>query len=109
MCGKVCNIQEPGTGPEIGYSIRTLVAMALRSVDTGRSDSLDPSLLRDQALMALRDKVSVTFDDALTETASVVTAVTCDGDELSASDMSGCQSPTAPCRRSDYARNSRPW
>jgi hypothetical protein len=39
MCGKVCNIREPGTGPEIGYSIRMLVAMALRGMDTGRPDS----------------------------------------------------------------------
>jgi 2-methylcitrate dehydratase PrpD len=84
MCGKVCNIQIPGTGPEIGYSIRTLVAMGLRGLDTGRPDSLDPAVLNDAALIALRDKVTVVFDDTLTETASVVVATAADGKGMSA-------------------------
>jgi 2-methylcitrate dehydratase PrpD len=89
MCDKVCNIQEPGTGPEIGYSIRTLVAMGLRGLDTGRPDSLDPAVLHDPALIMLRDKVSVGFDDSLTETAAVITATMQDGRELTASDDVG--------------------
>ncbi len=89
MCGKVCNIQEPGTGPEIGYSIRTLVAMGLRGLDTGRPDSLDPAVLSDPALIALRDKVSVAFDDSLNETGAVVMARTRDGAELTAAEDVG--------------------
>jgi 2-methylcitrate dehydratase PrpD len=85
MCGKVCNIREPGTGTEIGYSIRMLVAMALRGMDTGRPDSLDPALLADPALIALRDRVSVVFDPDLTETAAVVNATMQDGEDVSAS------------------------
>jgi 2-methylcitrate dehydratase PrpD len=89
MCGKVCNIQDPATGPEIGYSIRTLVAMGLRGLDTGRPDSLDPAVLADPALVALRDRISVGFDDSMTETAAVVTATTRDGNDLAASDDVG--------------------
>jgi 2-methylcitrate dehydratase PrpD len=89
MCGKVCNIQEPCTGPEIGYSIRTLVAMALLGRDTGRPDSLDPGVLNDPALIALRDKVSVGFDESLAETASAITAVMQDGREFNASEDVG--------------------
>lgn len=89
MCGKVCNIQEPGTGPEIGYSIRTLVAMGLRGRDTGRPDSLDPAVLADPALVSLRDKVSVAFDGNLNETAATLTATMQDGTEISASDDVG--------------------
>jgi 2-methylcitrate dehydratase PrpD len=85
MCNKVCNLQEPRTGPEIGYSIRTLVAMALRGLDTGRPDNLDPAVLKDGGLIALRDKVTVDFDDGLTETAANLTATLQDGRELVAS------------------------
>jgi 2-methylcitrate dehydratase PrpD len=84
MCGRVCNIQEPGTGPEIGYSIRTLVAMGLRGLDTGRPDSLDPAVLNDPALIALRDKITVGFDDTLAETAALMTAESLDGKTFSA-------------------------
>jgi 2-methylcitrate dehydratase PrpD len=89
MCGKVCNIQEPGTGPEIGYSIRTLVAMGLRGRDTGRPDSLDPAILGDDGLVALRNRVTVAFDDTLAETAAVVVATTRDGRQITATEDVG--------------------
>jgi len=85
MCGKVCNIQVPGTGPEIGYSIRTLVAMGLRGRDTGRPDSLDPAVLKDADLIALRDKITVAFEDTSSETACTVVAIMTDGKEMKAS------------------------
>jgi 2-methylcitrate dehydratase PrpD len=89
MCGKVCNIQEPGTGPEIGYSIRTLVAMGLRGRDTSRPDSLDPAVLNDANLIALRDKITVAFMDTPSETASTVVVTTTDGRTISASEDVG--------------------
>lgn len=89
MCAKVCNIQEPRTGPEIGYSIRTLVAMGLRGLDTGRPDSLDPAVLDEPALIALRDKITVGFDDGLTETGATMTVTMQNGCKLTASEDVG--------------------
>jgi 2-methylcitrate dehydratase PrpD len=80
MCGKVCNIQEPGTGPEIGYSIPRL-----RGRDTGRPDSLDPAVLGDPSLIALRRMISIDFDDGLVETGASIAAFTDGGRELRAS------------------------
>lgn len=89
MCNKVCNLQDPKTGPEICYSIRTLAAMALRGLDTGRPDSLDPAVLKDGTLIALRDRITVAFDDRLNETAAAIVATMQDGRELTTSEDVG--------------------
>jgi 2-methylcitrate dehydratase PrpD len=69
MAGKVCNIQRPTTGPELGYSLKTLTAMAISGIGVTRAADLTISHLDNPSLVSLADKVAVTFDENLSETA----------------------------------------
>ena len=55
----VCNIPEPATGLEAKFSLRFTTAMALAGEDTSSIDVYTDALVRDPALLALRDKVAV--------------------------------------------------
>lgn len=76
---KVCSIAEPRTGLEAKFSLRLTVAMALAGRDTAALASFTDDACRDPALVALRDRVTVATDAALTETEAVLTLVRRDG------------------------------
>src|SRR5690606_31154014 len=76
MCGKVCNIQEPRTAPEIGYSIQMLTAMTLLGIAVTRPEDLSPDLLAEASVNSLRTKVRVEFDADLAEAAARIELVT---------------------------------
>lgn len=63
----VCNIDAPRTGLECKFSYRQVVAMALWGDDTSAIDSYSQDCADDPAMTTLRDLVTVTADDTLTE------------------------------------------
>lgn len=68
MASKVCNIQQPTSGPELGYSLRTLVAMAFSGISVTRPEDLSMAHLDDPQVKSLLNKVSVAFDGSLADT-----------------------------------------
>lgn len=63
----VCNIPAPRTGLEAKFSYRLTAAMALLGLDTGALDSFTDAHAANPALVALRDRVTVTGNAELTE------------------------------------------
>ncbi|MBT5190946.1 MAG: MmgE/PrpD family protein, partial [Rhodospirillaceae bacterium] len=59
---KVCNIQEPETGLEVKFSLRHTAAFALAGLDTAVIDSYSDANARDDDLIALRRRVTITGD-----------------------------------------------
>lgn len=68
----VCDLPEPATGLEAKFSFRLTAAMVLAGQDTGLSGTFTDAATRDPALVALRDRVRVSGDDGLSETAARV-------------------------------------
>lgn len=56
---RVCDIVAPRSGLEAKFSIRTVAAMALLSRATGLPSSFSDDLAHDDAIAALRDRISV--------------------------------------------------
>lgn len=75
----VCNIAAPQTGLEAKFSYRMVTAMALLGHDTARLESYSDALCQNPDITALRERVSVTTSEALTETQSQVTLRLTDG------------------------------
>lgn len=63
----VCNKRDPETGLAAKFSYRHTAAMALSGLDTGRTDKFSDAMARDPDLVALRQKIDVSEDDALSE------------------------------------------
>lgn len=59
---KICHILEPRTGLEAKFSLRLATAFGLAGVDTSRLDSYSERMATDRAIVALRDKVVVSFE-----------------------------------------------
>ncbi|MCP3971471.1 MAG: MmgE/PrpD family protein [Rhodobacteraceae bacterium] len=68
----VCNIATPRTGLEAKFSYRLCAAMALSGHDTGALRSYSDAACNDPGLVALRDRVRVSTDETLPETAARV-------------------------------------
>jgi len=85
----VCNIARPSSGLETKFSLRLLAAYAVMAVDTADIDSYTDERTVDPALVALRDKVEVTFIADWPITRSEVTIHLGDGRTLSAAHDSG--------------------
>lgn len=60
-----CNIAEPATGLELKFSMRATVALGLLGLDTSAPALYTDALAHDPALVSLRDKVLIEFDDAM--------------------------------------------
>lgn len=69
---KVCNIEVPTTGLEAKFSFRLTAAMALCGTDTSALATFSQANCQAPALVALRDKVRVVTDDALSESAASI-------------------------------------
>ncbi|MEL6266802.1 MAG: MmgE/PrpD family protein, partial [Pseudomonadota bacterium] len=65
---KVCDIPAPTTGLEAKFSYRLTAAMALAGRDTGALTTFSDAACADPTLLALRDRVRVTADEAVTDT-----------------------------------------
>lgn len=72
----VCNIPNPTSGLEAKFSYRLVTALAVLGYDTAALDSYSDALCHDPQIIALRDRVTVTADERLTETQAQVTVDT---------------------------------
>ncbi|MEM9765523.1 MAG: MmgE/PrpD family protein, partial [Pseudomonadota bacterium] len=82
---KVCNIPTPASGLEAKFSYRHTAAMALAGWDTGALESYSDAACVDPALTALRERVTVVADDAVSDTSTALTLRLTDGIERRAS------------------------
>lgn len=80
----VCNQPAPTTGLGAKFSYRTVLAMAAAGMDTARLDSFSDATCADPRVVALRDRVTVESDDALSETAAELELTLRDGRRLTA-------------------------
>lgn len=69
---KVCNIASPATGLEAKFSYRLSSAMALAGRETGALQTFSDAICQDPALLPLRDRVEVTGDATISDTATHV-------------------------------------
>lgn len=92
----VCNQTAPETGMAAKFSFAQTAAMALAGRDTSDSRSFTDAMVRDAKLAKLRDRVTVTADDALPETAVRVVLTTAAGPQERHHDLN--QSMTLPVR-----------
>ena len=64
----VCNIAEPATGLQAKFSYRLTAALVLTRHDTAALATFSDAACSDPALIALRDRVDVDFDDGVADT-----------------------------------------
>ncbi len=83
-CDRVCNIAAPATGLEAKFSLRLTTAMALAGVDTGGLTNYSEATAADPTLIALRDKIELTFVPGAGTTKAVLTLDLTDGTRLTA-------------------------
>ena len=79
---RVCNIHEPTTGLQAKFSLRAVAAMTLLGEDTTDIQAYTSALAARPALVALRDRVTVTGVEAL-KSASVTRIELADGRVIS--------------------------
>ncbi len=75
----VCNTPAPRTGLEAKFSYRFTAAMALSGISTARIENFNDDIVADPALVALRDRITVQEDPALTEMQARVRLTLTDG------------------------------
>jgi 2-methylcitrate dehydratase PrpD len=88
-CARVCNIAAPKDGLEAKFSLRQTVAMALSGIDTASLGAYSAATATDPALVALRDKVALDFQDGWPQAAAEIEVALGDGRVLSASHDAG--------------------
>jgi 2-methylcitrate dehydratase PrpD len=86
---RVCNIPDPSDGLESKFSLRQTVAMALAGVDTASLDAYGESTARDPALVRLRNKVDIDFQQSWPQTVAELDVETADGRHCTARHDSG--------------------
>src|SRR5579859_1713460 len=69
---RVCNIQAPTDGLGAKFSLRQTVAMALAGVDTASLGAYSAASARDPALILLRDKVALDFQEGWPQAAAEI-------------------------------------
>jgi 2-methylcitrate dehydratase PrpD len=85
----VCHITAPRTGLEAKFSLRLTSAFALAGVDTASLDTYSEKNAADPTLVALRDKVSVTFERGWPHTLAEMKVTLADGRVIEARHDSG--------------------
>ena len=91
-CDRVCNIPAPTDGLEAKFSLRQTVAMALAGVDTAGLDSYSAAAATDPTLVALREKVTLDFEDGWPQAAAEIAVTLTDGRVLHANHDAGIPS-----------------
>ncbi len=84
-CDKVCNIENPISALEAKFSLRFMTAFALAGADTAAIATYTDAACSDTGLVALRDRVRITFDDSLGRMQSTVRVELRDGGVFDAS------------------------
>lgn len=79
---KVCNIEAPTTGLEAKFSYRLTAAMALSGRDTSALTTFSDGICFDPELVALRDRINVVADEAISDTGVRIEALTKSGARL---------------------------
>jgi 2-methylcitrate dehydratase PrpD len=92
-CERVCNIPAPVDGLEAKFSLRQTVAMALSGIDTASLGAYSATTATDPALVRLRGKVTLDFQDGWPQAAAEIEVVLGDGRVLRARHDAGI--PTA--------------
>jgi 2-methylcitrate dehydratase PrpD len=88
-CERVCNIPAPTDGLEAKFSLRQTVAMALSGIDTASLGAYSAATATDPALVALRDKVALDFQEDWPQAAAEIEVRLGDGRVLRASHDAG--------------------
>lgn len=91
-CDRVCNIPAPTDGLEAKFSLRQNVAMALSGIDTASMEAYSVATATDPALVALREKVVLDFQDSWPQAAAEIEVVLSDGRVFRASHDAGVPS-----------------
>jgi 2-methylcitrate dehydratase PrpD len=78
-CDRVCNIPAPTDGLEAKFSLRQTVAMALAGVDTASLGAYSRATATDPALVALREKVVLDFQENWPQAAAEIEVALNDG------------------------------
>ena len=86
---RVCNIPAPVDGLQSKFSLRQTVAMALAGVDTANLEAYGEATARDPALVALRERMVIDFQDNWPQTRSELEVELSDGKRVSARHDSG--------------------
>jgi 2-methylcitrate dehydratase PrpD len=76
---KVCHILAPRTGLEAKFSLRLTSALALSGIDTAGLETYSERIANDPAIVALRDKVSVDFQQGYPHAAAEMKVTLADG------------------------------
>src|SRR5436305_306952 len=91
-CDRVRNIPAPTDGREAKFSLRQTVAMALSGVDTARLGAYSPATATEPALVQLRDKLALDFQDGWPQAAAELEVALAGGRVLKAKHDAGIPS-----------------
>ena len=83
-CERVCNIPAPVDGLQSKFSLRQTVAMALAGVDTASLGAYSAGNARDPALVRLRERIEIDWQDSWPQTLSELEIELADGRRLTA-------------------------
>jgi 2-methylcitrate dehydratase PrpD len=86
---RVCNIPDPSDGLQSKFSLRQTVAMALAGIDTASLAAYGAMTATDPALVRLREKIGIDFQDNWPQTVSELKVETADGRHFAARRDSG--------------------
>ena len=86
---RVCNIPAPVDGLQSKFSLRQTVAMALAGIDTASLNAYGKTTATDPALVRLREKIRIDFQDNWPQTLSELEVETANGRRFAARHDSG--------------------
>jgi 2-methylcitrate dehydratase PrpD len=86
---RVCNIPVPVDGLQSKFSLRQTVAMALAGIDTASLAAYSETTATEPALVRLREKIGIDFQDNWPQTVSELEVETADGRRFAARHDSG--------------------
>jgi 2-methylcitrate dehydratase PrpD len=83
-CERVCNIPAPVDGLQSKFSLRQTVAMALAGVDTASLGAYSAGNAHDPALIGLRERIEIDWQDSWPQTLAELEIELADGNRLTA-------------------------
>jgi 2-methylcitrate dehydratase PrpD len=83
-CERVCNIPSPVDGLQSKFSLRQTVAMALAGVNTASLGGYSAENARDPALIGLRERIEIDWQESWPQTLSELEIELADGNRLTA-------------------------
>jgi 2-methylcitrate dehydratase PrpD len=83
-CERVCNIPAPVDGLQSKFSLRQTVAMALAGVDTASLGAYSAGNAQDPALIGLRERIEIDWQDSWPQTLAELEIELSDGNRLKA-------------------------